>query len=274
MSIIESMAINEKPRPVLKWAGGKQALARFLVEQFPRDFERYYEPFLGGGSVLLELLPGSAVVGDRNDWLLDTYEAIRQDWLPVAEYLDSMANTKEEYLRIRSIRPAALPLAARAAHLIYLNKTCFRGLYRVNRRGEFNVPYGAYDRRYYTPENLLACSRLLNDIDIRRGDFEQCLVDVTERDFVYFDPPYFRQGGYSDFNRYTPEQFRECDHQRLAALCRVLDSRRVRWAVSNSATPFIQELYAGFKFTGVDARREINLKSGERSVREWLITNY
>lgn len=273
MSIIVAMETLVKPKPILKWAGGKQALARFLVERFPLDCGCYYEPFLGGGSVLLEFQPSKAVVGDLNDWLLDTYEAVRQDWRQVATALDGMKNSKSEFMRIRRIRPRDLALSERAAHLIYLNKTCFRGLFRVNKRGEFNVPYGAYDRRYYAPDNLQAISELLRRIEIRRGDFEMCLHDVKRQDFVYFDPPYFRLGGYSDFNRYTPEQFRVGDHLRLAALCRELDARGVRWAVSNSNTPLIRELYAGYSIVAVDARREINLNSGQRRIQELLITN-
>lgn len=274
MSIIVTMDTLVKPKPILKWAGGKQALARSLVERFPLACERYYEPFLGGGSVLLEFQPSKAVVGDLNDWLLDTYEAVRQDWRPVAAALDRMKNSKSEFMRVRKIRPQDLAPPERAAHLIYLNKTCFRGLFRVNRRGEFNVPYGAYNRRYYSTDNLQAVSELLRGIEIRRGDFEICLHDVDRRDFVYFDPPYFKLGGYSDFNRYTPEQFRIGDHLRLAALCRELDARGVRWALSNSNTPLIRQLYAGYNFLAVDARREINLNSSRRRVQELLVTNF
>src|SRR4051794_34053735 len=138
-------------KPVLKWAGGKQALADQIIRYFPASFSSYYEPFLGGGSVLLSLQPERAIVGDRNDWLLDTYVAIRTDHARVSKILDSMVNTKEEYERIREIRPESLEPFQRAAHLIYLNKTCFRGLFRVNKKGMFNVPYGAYNRRYYDP---------------------------------------------------------------------------------------------------------------------------
>ncbi len=274
VSIMWGMKTTMRPKPILKWAGGKQALAPLLVEKFPIDFKRYFEPFLGGGSVLLELHPSKAIVGDLNDWLLDTYEAIRQDWQSVATALDRLVNSKSEYMRIRRIRHHDLDPFDRAAHLIYLNKTCFRGLFRVNRRGEFNVPYGAYERKYYSPDNLQAFSALLCGVEIRRGDFEMCLHDVGRQDFAYFDPPYFKLGGYSDFNRYTPEQFRLGDHLRLAAFCRELDSRGVHWALSNSNTPLIRELYAGYNLVTVDARREINLNSDQRRVQELLITNF
>jgi len=274
MSIIIAMNTSVKPKPILKWAGGKQYLSRFLVERFPIDFKRYYEPFLGGGSVLLELQPSTAVVGDLNDWLLDTYEAVRIEWQSVAAALDRMENSKIEYMKIRKKRPQDLAQHERAAQLIYLNKTCFRGLFRVNRKGEFNVPYGAYNRRYYTTENLQAFSEILRAVEIRRGDFEICLQDVNQQDFVYFDPPYYKLGGYSDFNRYTPEQFRLGDHYRLAAFCRELDMQGVRWALSNSNTALIRKLFLGYNIVSVNARRDINLNSEQRRIQELLITNF
>lgn len=260
--------------PILKWAGGKQGIATRLVELFPSGFDRYFEPFVGGGSVLFTLRPRKAIVGDANDWLIDTYEAIREDQAEVARILDSLENTKEEFLRVRSVLPRTLPRSRRAAHLIYLNKTCFRGLFRVNRQGQFNVPYGQYNRRYYDPANLQAVAETLGSVEFRRGDFGLCLRDVTERDFVYMDPPYHKLGGYSDFNRYTRDQFRENDQFRLAALCRELDLRGVRWAVSNSNTALIRDLFEGYHLNLVENRREINLDSQSRNITELLITNY
>ena len=127
-----------------------------------------------------------------------------------------------------------------------MNKTCFRGLFRVNRQGQFNVPYGEYDRRYFDAAELAAVSDAVKNIVFRAGDFEQTLQDVEEGDFVYFDPPYYKIGGYSDFNRYTKGQFRENDHIRLAAVCRELDRRKVLWAISNSDTDFVRRLFAGY----------------------------
>lgn len=260
--------------PILKWAGGKQLLAGTLLRQFPRVFRRYYEPFVGGGSVLFGLSHRDAVIGDRNAWLLDTYRAVRSDFAAVAAILDGMENTKAEFLRIRGIDPDSLDLPTRAAHLIYLNKTCFRGLFRVNRKGRFNVPYGSYDRPYYDPENLRAAAAVLAGVEIRHADFELCLHDVKPEDFVYLDPPYYKLGGYSDFNRYTPGRFKEADHLRLAACCRELDRRGVRWAVSNSDTAFVAAIFQGYRIDRLENRREINLNSADRDITELLITNY
>lgn len=259
--------------PFLKWAGGKQALAGEVLRRFPKDFDRYFEPFLGGGSIFFALAPPRAVLGDGNAWLLDTYEAVRDDWRAVAERLDRMANTRDEYLRIRARPPESLAPPLRAAQFIYLNKTGFRGLFRVNGDGRFNVPWGAYRRRTYDPEVLAAAAAALRGVELRRGDFESGLEGVMAKDFVYLDPPYHRIGGFSDFNRYTGDKFKEADHERLAARCRALDAAGVRFVLSNSETPFIRGLYAGFRIECIAARREINLDSSKRDLSELLISN-
>ena len=261
-------------KPFVKWAGGKQALAESIVLEFPSSFERYFEPFLGGGSVLLTCRPDMAVVADTNQWLIGTYEAIRDDWRRVARLLDGLPNTKDDYLRIRKESTKARGRWKRAAYFIYLNKTCFRGLYRVNRNNEFNVPYGDYDRRYYDPDNLEAVSAVLHRVTMQTSDFELAIAGIQSTDFVYFDPPYYKMGGYSDFNRYTPDQFREAEHIRLASLCRELDERGVHWLVSNSDTSFVRTLFDGFNIQTIRSRRDINLKSKKRDITELLVSNY
>lgn len=273
MSIIPAMKLAEV-KPFVKWAGGKQALASQIVAAMPDHFATYFEPFLGGGSVFLTRLPRQAKLSDANAWLIRTYEAIRDDWQRVASILDSLPNTKDDFLRIRLQSRKAQDRFQSAAYFIYLNKTCFRGLYRVNRRNEFNVPYGAYDRRYYDPANLEVVAASLSRVEIRVADFEVAVANAAPEDFIYFDPPYHKQGGYSDFNRYTPEQFRSDDHLRLAALCRELDRRGVLWLLSNSDTPYTRELFHGFRMQEISARRDINLKSTRRAINELLISNY
>jgi DNA adenine methylase len=265
------MPTHAPPKPVVKWAGGKQALLPRLLEHFPSDFGTYYEPFLGGASVALAVAAPRAVLSDANAWLIETYLAIRDDWRSVARVLDELPNTKDDFLAIRAAELEGLDAATRAAHFVYLNKTCFRGLFRVNRAGRFNVPYGAYQRRYYDPENLAAVSAALAGAELRTGDYAVAVATATEGDFVYFDPPYWKLGGHADFNRYTAGQFRAEDQEQLAELCRDLHARGVRWALSNSDTDFVRELYAGFRMEPIAARREINLKSGSRDVRELLI---
>lgn len=269
------MSVTAVPvRPCLKWAGGKQALAEALLAAFPSKFDRYFEPFLGAGSALFALAPRRAVVCDANEWLIDTYLAIREDPDRVMDVLDRFENTREFFLRTRARSPFSLDRFERAAQLIYLNKTCFRGLFRVNRQGMFNVPYGNYDRRFYDPENLRAVALALADVEMRHGDFVSGLAGVSRGDFAYLDPPYHKQGGYADFNRYTRDQFREEDHERLACRCAEMDGDGVLWAVSNSDTAFIRKLYTGFRVQQVAARREINLNARKRDQVELLIMNY
>ncbi|MBX3018534.1 MAG: Dam family site-specific DNA-(adenine-N6)-methyltransferase [Bdellovibrionaceae bacterium] len=263
-----------RAEPFIKWAGGKQALVSQLLPHFPKTYKRYLEPFIGGGAVFFSLRHPVAVISDQNEWLIDTYEAIRDDWKAVATKLERLPNTKEDFLRIRAISPKTLDLVTRAAHFVYLNKTCFRGLFRVNQKGQFNVPYGAYDRRYFDPDNFRAVSKALAGTTILRGDFEGAVIGCEEGDFIYFDPPYYKLGGYADFNRYTAGQFREKDQVRLAALCNELTERGVKWALSNSDTPFIRAIYKQYRLEPVRARREINLNSQDRDVAELLVLNY
>lgn len=260
-------------RPILKWAGGKQAQAERLVAAFPERFARYFEPFLGGASVFLALRPARAVLADRNEWLIDAYRAVRDQPEEVADALRRLPNTRADFLRVRARDPRALPPVLRAAHLVYLNKTCFRGLFRVNRQGRFNVPWGAYDRRTFDPDNLRRFAHALRGADLRAGDFEEGLRGIAPGDFAYLDPPYYKIGGYSDFNRYTDAPFREADHERLAARVRELDARGVGFALTQSDTPFVRGLFAGFRVRRVSARREINLSRHRRDVDELLITN-
>jgi DNA adenine methylase len=262
------------PRPFLKWAGGKQALALRLVAAFPPAFERYFEPFLGGGSVLLALRPGRAVVADRNEWLIDAWEQIRDDPGALLAELLPLPNTREDFVRLRAIDPRALAPARRAALFVYLNKTAFRGLFRVNRAGRFNTPWGAYARRFADPDNLRALSAALRAVAFRRGDFEAGLAGIEPGDFAYLDPPYWPQGGYADFARYTRDPFRAQDHERLAACVQRLDAAGVRFALTNSDTDAVRALYRGFRLTRIAARREINLSAARRGITELLVRNY
>ena len=260
--------------PFIKWAGGKQSIADQLLAFFPAEFDCFYEPFVGGGSVFMATEWKNAVVSDVNGWLVATYRAVREDWKKVANLLDDMPNKKPFFLAQRKKHPSDYKTDfERAAAFIYLNKTCFRGLFRVNKKGYFNVPFGEYNRRYYDPGNLERVGELLSKVEICQGDFELCLATATSKDFIYFDPPYYKLGGYSDFNRYTPDQFKEPEHLRLAALCHELDKKGIRWAVSNSDTPFTREIFQGYQAIPINARREINLNSKARNIQELLFTN-
>jgi DNA adenine methylase len=263
-----------KAEPIIKWAGGKQIIARILAGFFPKTYRHYYDPFVGGCSVALESGSKDGRLNDQNEWLIDTYRAIRDDWRRVAGILDVMKNTEEEYYRIRQVNPQTEDPFTRAAMLIYLNKTCFRGLFRVNKLNRFNVPYGQYNRRYYDPANLAAFAEFIGKYELRVGDFELALADAGPQDFVYLDPPYHRLGGYSDFNRYTSGKFREIDHLRLRNVCVELNRRGVRFLQSNSSTEYIRELYKDFHVSEINNRREINLNSKDREIKELVIKNF
>jgi len=273
-SAVLQFQFSFKAEPILKWAGGKQIIARTLVEFLPKKYERYFDPFVGGASVALESGATGGLLNDQNEWLIDTYRAIRNDWRQVARVLDTIRNTEEEFYRIRAINPKTVDESTRAAMLIYLNKTCFRGLFRVNRHNQFNVPYGKYDRRYYDPANLAAFAEFIGSFELRVGDFEVALAEAEPEDVVYLDPPYHRIGGYSDFNRYTSGKFKEIDHLRLRNVCVDLDRRGIRWVQSNSGTKYIRELYRDFRVSEIMNRREINLDSQSRNITELVIKNF
>ena len=165
--------------PFLKWVGGKQAMFAALKSRFPTDFEVFYDPFVGGGSVALGLAHPRTVVGDSNQELMRTYVGVRDDWRAVARQLDEMLNTKEAYLQVRALDPTRLVLHACAARFIYLNKTGFRGLYRVNRYGQLNVPYGAYDRAYYDPTILQAAAVTMGSWQLHACSYEGLLRAAT-----------------------------------------------------------------------------------------------
>lgn len=267
-------------QPILKWAGGKRALAGELLRLAPARFGTYYEPFLGGGAVFFALGSAPAVIGDANADLIDAYRVVRDDPAGVMAGLDALQPDvldADFFYTVRSWQPANLPPAQRAARFIFLNKTCYNGLYRVNRRGEFNVPFGRYRQppQLYQRENLLRAAGLLRRADLRTGDFAGLVAEAGASDFVYLDPPYVPLTPTANFTRYTPGQFRPADQDRLAAVVRDLDARGVFVLLSNSDTPAVRDLYRGFRVTTVYAPRNINSKAGGRQpIAELAIANY
>lgn len=259
--------MNE-PKPFLKWVGGKSDLAPIILKHFPKKFNTYFEPFLGAGGMYLSHCAPNPILADHNESLIETWRAIRDRWESVASCLDTMPNTKEDYYRIRDGFGRLRGVEAAAA-FIYLNKTCFRGLFRVNSKGKLNAAYGFYKNpTYYDRSNLEAVSKSIQGAALRIGDFEENVAWAKEGDFVYFDPPY--NGTY---DKYTPSLFRDSSHGRLARLCKDLDKRGVKWVQSNSDTPLVRYLYEGFKITVLDTRYEINVDAAGRASQELLISN-
>ncbi|MBI5060012.1 DNA adenine methylase [candidate division KSB1 bacterium] len=268
---------SPRTKPFLKWAGGKSALLPTLRKCFPPRFNKYVEPFVGGGALFFDLAPDAALLADSNAELVNCYRVVKTRAKQLIEILQDVPVSSVEYYEIRQLDPNELDSLSRAARLIYLNKTCFNGLYRVNRFGQFNTPYGGARVVNVVDEvTILRASRALQRATIACGDFYDLLLDTAERgDFVYLDPPYLPVSQYADFKRYTKEQFGVEDHIRLAEMLALLTARGCFVLLSNSYTEFIANLYKEFWQVTVYAPRAINCKVGGRGiVRELLIANY
>lgn len=275
---------NLKMSPFVKWAGGKKQLLDRLEERMPQTYNRYYEPFIGGGALLLDAQPQIAVINDVNKQLLNVYRQLKANAEAVISTLnefDAVACNKERYLEMRAEynkKIAAHVLDAEcAALMIWINKHCFNGLYRVNSKGLFNVPYNnKTDGVSMNEENLRSIGRYLNEnkVQIREGDFEAACADVQAGDFVYFDSPYIPVSGTANFTDYTKDGFGYTDHCRLAQLYRRLDAAGAKVMLSNHNVDLVYELYAGFKIEGVDVKRAINRDASKRTGKEVIITNY
>jgi DNA adenine methylase len=267
-------------RPFLKWAGGKTQLLPQLVRRTPRSYNRYLEPFIGGGALFFALQPRSSYLADCNTELINCFEVVRSDVEALIQELQGYRYDKDQYYAVRALDReesfATLSPVARAARLIYLNKTCFNGLYRVNSKGHFNVPFGSYDNpTILDADNLRRCSSVLSTAIIRNGEFEE-IVDVAQPgDFVYLDPPYAPVSETSDFTQYAKDGFDESAQELLLLICLQLHQKGVRWMVSNSNTPLIQELYRGFNVEPVAASRSINSRAEKRGpILELIIRNF
>lgn len=277
------MAKNKLAAPVVKWVGGKRQLLDAITPLLPKRISSYCEPFLGGGAVLFSIQPSRAVVNDLNADLMLMYETLRDDADALIESLRTHENTPEHYYAVRDMdrnREAynALSRVEKASRLIYLNKTCFNGLFRVNSAGEFNTPFGHYRNPNIVNEPVLrAVSRYFNTARITfcSEDFADTLARVRKGAFVYLDPPYDPVSDTANFTGYNRGGFDREEQIRLKNACDELNGRGVRFLLSNSATDFIKELYQDYDITVVKAKRAINADATKRgAVEEVLIRNY
>jgi DNA adenine methylase len=264
-----------KAAPFLKWVGGKTSLLPELLKHVPARRRRYHEPFVGGGALFFAVQPKRAVLADGNAELVHCYQQVRDDVYGVLDALARHVYQRPHFEAVRALEPRRLSPAARAARLIYLNKTCFNGLWRVNRAGRFNVPFGRYKNpRFNDPSALISASHALRGVEILHATFEQALLRASPGDFVYLDPPYDPVSPTASFASYTADGFGWEDQKRLAYSCLLLNRRGVRFLLSNSATPRIRELYRGFEQRMVRAPRFINSKAdGRGRVDELLVFN-
>jgi DNA adenine methylase len=229
---------------------------------------------MGSAALFFELGPSDASLSDANAELVICFQQVAQDPEKIMSLLDEMPNNRIFYNELRAKSVEEMSDADRAARVIYLNKTGFRGLWRVNKKGQFNVPYGEYDRPYYNRKTLLAASEALKGVEIQHRDFTKALEEAQAGDWVYLDPPYIPLGGWADFKRYTPEQFGEEDQIRLAAAMSKAAERGVFVTMSNSETPLTREIFKDFRVTRMATRRDINLKSEKRGSWDLVFTSY
>ncbi len=265
--------------PVVKWVGGKTKLLPELLARMPSSFNRYYEPFAGGAAMFFRLAPRRAVLADSNHDLIGLYTAIAKDVGAVIRRLEMhrASHNESHYYDTRARwndREVSWSTPERAAAFIYLNKTCFNGLWRVNRSGAFNVPIGRYtDPPICVPEALRAAQQVLSRAEIRRADFRTAVADAKAGDFLYFDPPYDPVTPTANFTSYTADVFGADQQRELADLARMLVARGCRVMLSNHDTPFIRSIYKGLRIDRVKCPRAINSNAAKRGdVDEVIIT--
>lgn len=277
------MAKDKRAVPFVKWAGGKRQLIESITPLLPKRISSYCEPFLGGGAVFFSIQPKKAVVNDLNQDLMLVYETIRDDVDALISSLQTHENTADYYYMMRDMDRdkkaySALSRVEKASRLLYLNKTCFNGLFRVNSSGEFNTPFGHYKNPNIVNEPVLrAVSQYFSasSITFCSEDFSQTLERIGKGAFVYLDPPYDPLSGTANFTGYNQGGFGRAEQIRLKEACDRLTKRGVKFMLSNSATDFIRELYQAYDVTVVKAKRAINANARKRgAVEEVLIRNY
>lgn len=274
-----TIQVKTKPKPFVKWAGGKRQILNIIKDYVPKTFNRYIEPFVGGGALLFQLLPKRVIINDINKELINAYIVIKENVEYLIEHLKTHKNDPEYYYKIRSLNPESLNPVERASRFIYLNKTCFNGLYRENSKGEFNVPFGRYKNpKILDEENLISVSKYLNSIEIQiyNKDYKDICFLAEKGDFIYLDPPYHPISRTSSFTKYTKYDFTEKEQIELSKIFREMDKKGCYIILSNSNTEFIKQLYKNYEIIPIQANRFINCKPEKRRKDsiEILIKNF
>ena len=261
-------------KPILKWAGGKTQMLNDLLPKVPSSYGRYIEPFFGGGAMFFALQPENAIIADSNPELINMYRQVAVNVDEVIQYLKKYENTSEMFYTVREQEWTQLPKAEAAARTIFLNRTCFNGLYRVNKQGKFNVPYGKYaNPKICDEDGLKAASEALKKAEILCGDYLLVLDHYAQPgDFVFLDPPYLPISEYADFKRYTKEQFYEEDHIELAKIIMRLQERGCHIILTNSNHPLVHELYAPFTIDVIQTKRHISCNGSTRKGEDVIVT--
>lgn len=260
-------------KPILKWAGGKTQMLGELMPRVPKTYGRYIEPFFGGGALFFSLKPENAIIADSNPELINMYLQVAHHVDDVIECLQKYENTSEMFYEVRSLDWQTLPKAEAAARTIYLNKTCFNGLYRVNRSGQFNTPFGKYKNpKICDIDALRLASEALRKADILCGDYILVLEHYAQPgDFVFLDPPYLPISENSDFKRYTKEQFYEDDHVELAKMIDTLHERGCYVILTNSNHPLVHQLYEQYKIEVIQTKRHISCHGDTRKGEDVIV---
>jgi DNA adenine methylase len=277
-NVLSAIANENKPethsfsaRPFLKWVGGKRSILPELLKRIPSEYEAYHEPFLGGGALYFAMQPQEAFLSDVNFHLVVTFQAVQNDVEGLIKQLKVHArlHNKEYYLKARTKLFTEKDPTKLAALFIYLNKTCFNGLYRVNASGGFNVPMGDYkDPAILDEENLHNASKVLQSADISQHSFDQ--TKILKNDFYYLDPPY-----HETYEGYSSGGFGDQEHQQLAEFCHAVHKKGGYFMLSNSDTPFVRELYKSYNIEIVSASRMVSCKANQRGrENELIIRNY
>ena len=266
----------QKYKPILKWAGGKTQLLEHLLPKIPKEYNKYIEPFFGGGALFFALKPNNSIIADSNPELINLYRVIAKDVNSLISELKNLKNEKDFFYDMRKKEFSELSEIEAAARTIFLNKTAFNGLYRVNKKGQFNVPFGYYKNpKILDEDQLLAASKLLKKTKILLGDFKDVLCENAKKgDFIFLDPPYLPVSKFSDFKRYTKEQFHEKDQISLANLVNKLSKKGCHILLTNSNHPLIHELYKDFNIDIYKTKRNINSKSTNRKGEDIIVSNF
>lgn len=261
-------------KPVLKWAGGKSQLLDELMLREPKSYGKYIEPFIGGGALFFATNPENAVISDSNPELINLYKTIASDLENLIKELKVHKNNKDYFYELREINETKLTPVQKAARTIYLNRTCFNGLYRVNRKGKFNVPFGSYiNPKICDESNLYQVSQFLQGKTVVCGDYKDVLKKYAQSgDFVFLDPPYLPISEYSDFKRYTKDQFYEEDHKELAKEVSRLCDLGCHVVLTNSNHPLVHELYKQYKIDVYKTKRNISSKAKSRCGEDVIVT--
>ena len=277
------MKKNNLIAPVVKWVGGKRQILDKIQKHIPKHISTYYEPFVGGGAVLFALQPKKAIVNDINGELINLYKVIKDNVVELIEDLEKYKNEESYFYEVREYdrdkaKYALLTPVERASRLLFLNKTCFNGLFRVNKAGEFNAPFGNYKNpNIVNAPTLKAVNKYFNEVNITfyNNDYSEVIKGARKGAFVYFDPPYDPTSDTSSFTGYSKGGFDKDAQLKLKSNCDRLNEKGIKFLLSNSATEFIFDLYKNYEIEIIQAKRAINSDPGKRGeINEVLVKNF